>query len=173
MDISKARIIDVNNDGIDEIAIASHGNLSIMYDVGKYDVASFQLFKKDVVNFDIGDLDRDSKKEIIAIGQQSMGNRLLRIFTFDGELISEYQLPFDGSKILIGDINGDGSNEMILSDTSGKELFCLDVRNKRWCRWISQNNFLFIDLYDINCDLKDEIILRTIDKLVVLTYYDS
>lgn len=173
LDVLKARIVDINNDGVDEVIIADRSNIFIMYDVNERSTFSFQLFSDNFVNFNIGDLDKDGKKEIIAIGRRGMGNRWLKILTLDAELAFEYPLPFDGSKILIGDVNGDGSSEIILSDVLGKELFCLDIKNSEWCRWISRDNFLFIDLYDVNCDLRDEVILRTIDKLIVLTYYDS
>ncbi len=42
-----------------------------------------------------------------------------------GNKISEYNLPFDASKILYGDIDGDNSYELVLSDTAGERTFLL------------------------------------------------
>ncbi len=170
LDILSAKIDDIDGDGVDEVIIASDGNILLINDLSRNAFDSFKIFRENIVSFELSDIDGDGQKEIIAIGQKTINTRLLKVYKIDGEPLAEYQLPLDGSKILVGDINGDNSQEIIVSDASGKELFCLDMKSQLWCKWISEDNFLFINLYDINCDLRDEIVLRTINKLVALRY---
>jgi hypothetical protein len=93
-----------------------------------------QQFSYEIVDFDVGDLNGDGKKEIVLIDRnrvmvfKNKKGRLHKITQFKTSKISNYFLGVD-----VGDINGNGRDEIFVTNQVGKNLesFALETKPKR------------------------------------------
>jgi len=112
-------ITDIDFDGLDETVVADINQVFIYEDDGSLH-ASFYPYTENYsggVNISIGDLESDRTVEIVT-GTEDGGGAHVRIFNSDGVLINPGFFAYDevyrgGVNVSIGDLNGDGWNEII------------------------------------------------------------
>ncbi len=119
------------------------------------------------VNIAIGDVNNDDLMEIIT-APKAGGGPHLKVFSLAGELLSEwfaYDAKFSGGvNIAIGDIDGDGQNEIITAPESkgGPHLKIFNwqgqVKNQFFVYEGNYYGGVNLALGDVNNDGKDEII---------------
>lgn len=119
------------------------------------------------MNVATGDLDGDGVNEIVTVPLAGGGPHV-RVFNRDGELVSQffaYAANFHGGMdVAIGDINGDGVNEIVTSPlaTGGPHIRIFDLHGNVLSEFFAyRSNFyggVHIDVGDVNNDDKDEIV---------------
>lgn len=115
----KIIVQDLDNDGHDDFVVASN-NKVMVYNSDRTLRAEFYPYEKHFdkgVNIAVGDLDRDGVPEIIT-GTENGGGPHIRIFNRDGRLINPGFFAYGkeyrgGVNVAVGDLNGDGWNEII------------------------------------------------------------
>ncbi|KKW34700.1 MAG: hypothetical protein UY81_C0064G0005 [Candidatus Giovannonibacteria bacterium GW2011_GWA2_53_7] len=110
---------DLDRDGKREWIVAGESRVDLYDDDGTL-YKSFYPYTPAYhlgVNIAVGDLERDGSVEIVT-GTENGGGPQLRIFNKDGNLIHPGFFAYDtafrgGVNVAIGDLNGDGTNEII------------------------------------------------------------
>lgn len=116
---------DLDGDGADETLVADQGRIKFYNSLGQFfrEIAPYgEGFRKDI-NLAVGDLDGDGIKEIVT-GAGAGGGPHVRIFNRDGVLIDPGFFPYaerlrGGVQVAVGDVNGDGVNEIITAPGLG------------------------------------------------------
>lgn len=111
--------VDLNGDGEPEV-VSADGNQVFIHNTDGSLHASFYPYTsayKDGINISVGDLENDGSIEIVT-GTENGGGAQVRIFNADGVLINPGFFGYDpafrgGVNVTIGDLNGDGTNEII------------------------------------------------------------
>ena len=111
--------VDLNGDGEFEV-VSADGNQVFIYNADGSLHASFYPYTsayRDGINISVGDLENDGSIEIVT-GTENGGGAQVRIFNADGVLINPGFFGYDpafrgGVNVTIGDLNGDGTNEII------------------------------------------------------------
>jgi len=116
---------DLDFDGERETVAAGNTYVSIYDDDGDL-LSRFAPYTDrytDGVNLAVGDLENDGSVEIVT-GTEQGGGPHIRVFNSDGVLINPGFFPYDaafrgGVRVAIGDLNGDGTNEIICAAGDG------------------------------------------------------
>jgi len=132
---------DVDGDGADEIIMADSSDRQIrifQYNATDHTFASSNFYK-DFENGDslaCGDVisGSDNKAEII-IADQSTDQ--ISIYNESGNLLSRFHMSYDGQfhKLVAGDVNGDGMDEIIIADYEGNSVKVLYHINRETAPW--------------------------------------
>jgi len=162
---------DLNADGERETIAAGDTYVSIYDEDGSLlsRFAPYTDLYHDGVNLAVGDLENDGSVEIVT-GTEKGGGPHIRVFNNDGVLINPGFFPYHesfrgGVRVAIGDLNGDGTNEIICAagDGGGPHI---RVTNKHG-KVINPGFFAYDEEYrggayvaagDVNGDGIDEII---------------
>ena len=157
-----------------QIAVASEsgtGHVDIFTGAGKL-IGGFEAYSGSFdggVRLAMGDLNGDGQEEIVTV--PASGDAPLRVFTFAGEWMAEF-VPFapamgvDGMFVSVGDINGDGTEEIAVSTDRATipsvRLFNLkgtllsefepfpEIKNEQYVR---------VAMVDVNGDNTDEVVM--------------
>ncbi|MFH1111914.1 MAG: S8 family serine peptidase [Patescibacteria group bacterium] len=117
---------DVNSDGNPEIIVSPQtGNLPIRvfdkYGRWRSEFSAFPFSFKGGINVAVGDVDSNGTSDIIAIPGAGGGPQA-RIFNWQGKVLQQffaYDKNFRGGvSIAVGDVDGDGNNEIITAPVS-------------------------------------------------------
>ena len=120
-------VADVTGDGADEI-ITGPGRgekplIKVFNQTGEV-ISSFLAYDENFtggVNVAAGDFNHDGKAEIVT-GAGSSGGPHVRVFDYAGNVISQFfafnQVFTGGVNVAVGDLHGDGQNEVIVSPES-------------------------------------------------------
>lgn len=116
---------DINNDGRIETLVAGASTVTIYADNGSV-INTFYPYTASYnrgINFGVGDLNGDGTQEIVT-GTDVGGGPQIRIFNDRGKLINPgffaYATNFRGGvNVAVGDLNGDGINEIIAGAGNG------------------------------------------------------
>jgi len=163
--------VDLNHDRLLETVVADHSTITI-YNADKTKLVSFAPYTAAYnkgVSFAVGDLENDGSLEIIT-GTQKGGGPQIRIFNKDGKLINPGFFAYDkkfrgGVNVAIGDLNGDGTNEIITGAGPGGTSH-IRVFNKNgklinpgfFAYDKSMTSGVFVGAGDVDHDGKDEIV---------------
>lgn len=116
-------VADLNNDGLKEIVLAkasSGGEVKVYKINGEPFIPSFYPYGSKFnggINLAVGDLNGDGFKEIVVAPET--GGPHVRIFSSTGKLLSGGFFVYEpnyrgGTRVAVGDLNGDGSDEIIV-----------------------------------------------------------
>lgn len=80
-----------------------------------------------------------------------------------GEPVMSFDLPFRTSLIAVGDLQGDGKKEVILSDGNSLRVYALGVDLKLlWeIKGSASDDYIWLDSVDVNHDGKDDIVVTS------------
>ncbi|MFH1405132.1 MAG: putative glycoside hydrolase [Patescibacteria group bacterium] len=162
---------DIDLDGSMETIVADKTFIYIYEHTGALHAkfAPYTTAYKLGINFALGDLENDGSVEIVT-GTEKGGGPQMRIFNKDGNLIHPGFFAYDknfrgGVKVAVGDLNGDGTKEIITSPgVSGGphiRVFHKDGHALQPGFFAYDSNFkggVFVASGDVNGDGKDEII---------------
>jgi len=160
---SQLMITDFNGDGISEILTDQNGQIL----VGQDSVLTPYLGFKNKISFGLGDVDGDSKDEIIT-GPGPGGGPHVKVLSKDGELLSEF-MAYDenfrgGISVSLGDLDGDNIDEIVTGPMSGggPHLKVFSQNGSLISEFMAYDeNFrggISVSLGDLDGDGKDEII---------------
>ncbi|MDD5289851.1 MAG: putative glycoside hydrolase [Patescibacteria group bacterium] len=164
-------IADLNNDGQNE-TISAGASLVQIFSADGSKISSFNPYTATYnrgIRLAIGDINGDEKKEIIT-GTKKGGGPHVRIFDLNGKLLNKGFFAFDknlrgGVNVAAGDVNGDGSDEIIAGAGSGQKpevkIFNADGKeiNSTFLAYaIGFRGGVNVAALDLNKDNKDEII---------------
>lgn len=117
-------IIDLNDDGIDELLICEFGNLegqlSLLEESGSAYVKKSLYSQSGAIKIEIADMNNDGKKDIIALFSQ--GDEGIRVFyqkndlKFDSEQVIRLPPEYGSSWFELLDYNGDGDLDIVLTN---------------------------------------------------------
>ncbi|MDD4289676.1 MAG: putative glycoside hydrolase [Patescibacteria group bacterium] len=164
---------DIDNDKKRETIVSKNGLLEI-YKFGqkKHEFHPYNTNFKLDINLAIGDVSGDGMNEIIT-GAGLGGGPHIRIFDYQGNLISQffaYEKTFRGGvSVAIGDVNGDGMNEIITGaiqkGNSEIKIFNKDLQQiKNFFAYPKNNNKkIYVSVNDVDKDDIEEILISTTD----------
>ncbi|MDI6786091.1 MAG: PQQ-binding-like beta-propeller repeat protein [bacterium] len=167
----KVHVIDINNDRQKELVVATLSGYIIALSISGEKLWTKYVGGRIIKGITVNDIDSDGKVEILVpIASNRKG--CLAIDAATGE--EKWFFSSSGQAVppKVGDINGDGKNEIICID--GKELYCINIQGKLlWKRSIGSdlnNTFWSCEptLYDIDNDDKQEVIIVENNRLIIL-----
>lgn len=121
----------------------------------------------------IGDIDGDNANEIIAFRHHSkLGNSKVKIFDDIGNVKSSFDLPFsitDMGKLHLGDINGDGADDIIFQERD-RFVYAFDGEGNQIYKFNSNlyngKDIQKIDVADIDDDGTQEVVIQEVGRKV-------
>ncbi len=136
--ITNTIIRDINNDGLDEIIIASFSNSGKKVDV--YSMKDKSLILTDsfkvpfaTIFFDAGDIDNDSQCDMVFLSSNGLYYRTISFTGFKSDtyshkpgIKSEIVVPQPeilSDVCMISDLDGDGQNELIIENVRAIEIY--------------------------------------------------
>ncbi|KKQ59877.1 MAG: hemolysin-type calcium-binding region domain protein [Parcubacteria group bacterium GW2011_GWE2_38_18] len=171
-------VADINNDGQKEIITGTGKGagpqVRIFSNKGKLLNGGFFAYDKNFrggVNIAVADLNGDGTKEIVT-GSGPGGSPQVRIFSTSGKLLSAGFFAYDksfrsGVSVAVGDINGDGQQEIITSPATGAgpQIKIFNQRFKLLGQFFAYNknqrSSVKVMTSDMNKDKIDEILVGT------------
>ncbi len=177
---------DLNNDGLDDIAISytnlqANGNfISVYYNNGNgytivnYPVSFNAFFSQDKI--EIIDANNDGLNDVVMNSSQEV---VLFTQNVNGTLDSAFYFSSlfgnrAGNDVSIGDIDGDGKNEIALTRSINDSLILLfqDSATRQFTRKLFfsiPESFTSLAINDIDCDEIDDILIAymVLDKLII------
>ncbi len=169
-------IVDAYSSGREKIIIGSPNNYSPQISIYDQDGTLLNYFKtyNSKAKFGLSiakcDIDNDYKDEIITVPKKGGGPHVI-YYTIEGKIKDSF---FAGNKdfrgglnITCGDINGDDTNEIILTPESGGSSYTLIYNTDKnlissfWNYDSKFNKEANITLIDINNDYKKEVMVST------------
>jgi hypothetical protein len=92
-----------------------------------------------------------------------------------GDMLSYFDLPFRGRLIAFGDLNGDGTSELIISNGRDLQIYTLgaSLLNIATIKGTGSNDHLWIGTMDVNADGREEIIVTSMRGRQVSLTADS
>ncbi|MBP6944791.1 FG-GAP repeat protein [Patescibacteria group bacterium] len=116
-------VVDMDRDGVQDVITAQNGVVSIRFGTGKTVTSRpFGTGYKGSISFAVGQTNRDAKWEIVALPSQGIAATVAVIDT-RGVVIRQwlaYRREFTGgASVAIGDVDGDGLNEIVTAPGPG------------------------------------------------------
>jgi len=161
---------DINGDGKSEIILSEEDNIYLLYDFLSQRYLALNAFSGEIIHFQLCDIDLDSKTEIVSLVVDKTYRKCLKLVGVDGTVKYVWKLDIDALRVYLGDLDGDGRHEFVMTDSSGAKIKCFDYIENIWCEKLLSESLLFLKLYDLNRDMKDEIILRSPERIITLSY---
>jgi hypothetical protein len=155
------KVIDIDNDGIQEIIIAADylytGKIWIINGVTKAIKSSYTYSAENLSNFstlDIADVDNDGKLDLVAINNQV---NIIDPVSFAIKWSSTTGSYGSNSKILIDNVDQDPNKEIVVIDNNNVNVF--DGVTHQLTQWT--NGYSTFDLFDMNKDSIKDIVCGT------------
>lgn len=167
----KVQVLDVNNDLQKELVVATLSGYIIVLNISGEKLWTKYTGGRIIKGITVGDIDNDGSVEILAPIASKEGG-CLALDATSGE--KKWFFSSSGQAIppKIGDVNGDGQNEIIC--TGGGKLYCINIQGKLlWKKSIGSDlsdTFWSCEptLFDIDKDDKLEVIVVANNRLVIL-----
>lgn len=119
--------------------------------------------------------DREVKVDVALVKELRSAQGMAAPLSAAGDVLLFFDLPFSATLMAAGDVNGDGTAELIMG--SGRELRVYSVgaslHDLYGLKGSISDDFLWVDTMDMNADGKDEIIVTSIGGRNVDTTGDS
>ncbi|MFA4827975.1 MAG: FG-GAP-like repeat-containing protein [Thermodesulfovibrionales bacterium] len=163
---------DLDGSGIDKIIVTDHKKTIKVYTFEGTELAAKELAEGYTkTEIAVADIDGDGRAEIIAGVKNDSDQREIKLFKYINGKIEETGTLYTENKdkeftIAAGDINGDGTAEILMADNDGLRAFSIDLSadNKVkpiWANAGTYQNVPNIATGDINNDGTAEIALST------------
>jgi outer membrane protein assembly factor BamB len=107
----------------------------------------------------VGDKDEKGRRKISSIIQDVEG--CLIVFDHTGKVLMTYRSEVTFLSLGMGDVDGDGAEEVVAGDVLGYVHFLERDGKLRWKKHIANSAISCLDIGDINNDRKSEILLGT------------
>lgn len=140
-------------------------------DAGAETVLRQRLFwVNDIAKFTESEVRLDSA----LIKELHLGEGMVAPLSSAGDALLVFDLPFKGKLIAMGDVHGDGKQEVIIASGKNVQIFApgTSLLNLHEIKGNASDDLIWLDCFDINGDGKDEIIVTSMrDGEIISSVY--